>query len=171
MTIRLATTSDLTAIMQIVGEVVSDMASYGNLQWSDTYPDKSRFLTDIDNNALYVAEIDGKVMGFVAIDQEQTKEYQLLTWSDEGDAFVIHRLAVSRDSRNLGVASHLEKFACQMALEHGVHQIRLDTYSTNAGMQTFLEKKGYRKVGEISFSAMPKLLPFVCFEKLLTPVP
>ena len=54
---------------------------------------------------------------------------------------------------------------CRLAKERGISQIKVDTYAANAGMQSFLIKKGYQKIGEMEF--LGKDLPFFCYEKLM----
>ena len=165
MTIRQAESGDLGRVGEIVREVVREMGAGGNPQWNASYPDEARFQRDIDSGALYVAEENGEILGFAAMDRDEPEGYHALPWSAGRDSVVIHRLAVARQSRSLGVASRLEAFLCDLAREQGVGQIKVDTHSTNAGMQAFLTRQGYRKVGETEFSGRP--LPFICYEKLL----
>lgn len=161
--IREARVEDLGAVRAIVREVVGEMSAEGNFQWDETYPDEARFLRDIENAALYVVEEEGEVLGFAAADGDEPEGYRGLPWSYSGEALVIHRLAVARRSRSLGLASRLEAFLCVLAQERGMGLVKVDTYSTNLGMQAFLSKKGYRKVGEMTFRGKP--LPFFCYEK------
>jgi len=67
--------------------------------------------------------------------------------------------------RSLGIASLLEAFVCRLAQERDISSIKVDTYSINAGMQAFLTRRGYRKIGEMEFLGKP--LPFFCYEKSL----
>jgi len=151
--------------MVIVAGVVAEMKVVGNHQWDESYPDRARFARDVDNGSLFVADDAGDVIGFVTVDHDEPPGYDGLRWSDRGDALVIHRLAVDPKRRAAGVATTLEAFVCGAARQLGIMHLKIDTYSTNAAMQAFLTRKGYRKVGEMEFRGKP--LPFYCYEKLL----
>lgn len=163
MNFRQATIDDIPAVMAIVAEVAQEMAAVGNHQWDVSYPTAERFERDVDNGALYVVDDDG-VLGFVTVDHDEPDGYRGLPWTS-GDFLVIHRLAVSSRSRGSGVASFIEASVEEMARSRGARLLKIDTYSTNAGMLSFLFKKGFRKVGEMEFRGKP--LPFYCYEKIL----
>jgi GNAT superfamily N-acetyltransferase len=165
MTIRQAVIEDLGQVQEIVCEVVREMGASGNPQWNAAYPDEARFRRDIENGALYVAEENRVVLGFAVMDHDEPEGYRALPWSASPDAVILHRLAVAQQSRSLGVASRLEAFLCDLAQTQGIRHIKVDTHSTNTGMQAFLTRKGYRKVGETEFPGRP--LSFFCYEKLL----
>lgn len=162
--------------MTIVAGVVAEMKIVGNHQWDESYPDVTRFARDVDSGSLYVAQdapleneegdvVAGDVIGFITVDQDEPPGYHGLPWSDRGAFLVIHRLAVDPDRRAVGVATALEAFVCSLAADKGVTHLKIDTYSTNAAMQAFLRRIGYRKVGDMEFRGKP--LPFYCYEKLL----
>jgi ribosomal protein S18 acetylase RimI-like enzyme len=165
MTIRRATVEDLDAVMAIVGETVEDMAAYGNDQWDTTYPNDARFLQDIANETLFVAEDNGVVLGFMTVDQDEPDGYRGLPWRSDEPCLVVHRFAVARRSRNQGVATFLEAAVCRMAQERQIGLIKVDTHSSNTGMQSFLQKKGYLPVGEMEFHGKDR--PFFCYDKVV----
>jgi hypothetical protein len=67
MQIRLATREDLVSLTALVSRVVPLMRAQGNLQWDDTYPNPEVFGSDIERGQLWVAEVDGRIAGVVAI--------------------------------------------------------------------------------------------------------
>lgn len=152
------------AVMEIVRDVIAEMKAAGNTQWDESYPDRARFLRDIRDGALFAARRGEQVLGFVVADHAEPPGYRGLTWSD-GDALIMHRLAIASTARKAGVASRLEQFVCDLARRDQASLIKVDTYSTNNTMQAFLTAKGYRKVGEMEFRGKP--LPFFCYEKRL----
>jgi GNAT superfamily N-acetyltransferase len=161
--IRHATLDDLDVVMAIVRETVEEMAAYGNDQWDAAYPDDARFLQDIENETLFVAEDDGVVLGFITVDQDEPGGYRGLPWRSDEPCLVVHRFAVAGQSRNRGVASFLEAAVCRMAQERQIRLIKVDTHSSNTGMQSFLLKKGYSSIGEMEFHGKDR--PFFCYEK------
>ena len=166
MQFRKALEQDLDGVMGIVAETVQEMGVYGNLQWDAHYPDRARFFQDVTNKSLYVVDIDGDVAAFVTADEEQPDGYRGQPWSRNTTPLVVHRLAVSSARRGAGIASFLEQSICDLARKTDHDHLRVDTYSTNKPMQTFLARRGYVKVGEMSFRG--KELPFYCYEKLLS---
>jgi ribosomal protein S18 acetylase RimI-like enzyme len=57
-------------------------------------------------------------------------------------------------------------FAEKKAKEKQYDSVRLDTFSQNLGNQTFYEKRGYKKLGDIYFPKQSKH-PFHCYELIL----
>jgi hypothetical protein len=61
MFIRPATLTDISAIMQVVTDVVPAMIAAGNYQWDNTYPNAEVFENDVALKQLWVVEIDGDI--------------------------------------------------------------------------------------------------------------
>src|SRR4051794_40825872 len=116
MNIRTATLADLPRVMQIVRATVDAMRVYGNDQWDDRYPAEARFRRDVEAASLFVAERDGAVVGFITVDQDEPEGYAPLAWTRDGNgSMVIHRFAVAPAAQKGGVASGLERHACELA--------------------------------------------------------
>lgn len=165
LSMRPASLADLPKVMEIVRHTVVGMQEAGNDQWDSNYPLDDRFLTDIENAALYLAISDsGNTLGFITIDEEQADEYASLSWQ-LAKPLVMHRVAVHPDAKGQGVASFMEKHAVSIARAKAKDSIRVDTHSTNKPMQSFLEQCGYRKIGEMDYHGKDK--PYFCYEKPL----
>lgn len=164
MNIRLATFSDLPAILAIVREVVPQMHATGNFQWENTYPNETVFRQDIEKQQLWVAGPDNRVAGVAALTTEQDEEYAQADWDVAESALVTHRLAVHPDFQGRGVAAALLQRAETLAVERGLSVLRVDTNSENAATQYLFPKLGYRFAGEISLRFRPGLR-FYCYEK------
>ncbi|MEM9212849.1 MAG: GNAT family N-acetyltransferase [Cyanobacteria bacterium P01_F01_bin.150] len=171
MNILPGTITDIDAVLTIVQETVTEMKTYGNNQWDETYPKRDRFIQDVDNQALYIAKDQkngstlSNAMGFIVVDNEEPDGYDAMAWRSDRPFLVIHRFAVSIHNRNQGVASALESFACQLAQAQNITYIKVDTHSTNQRMQKFLERKGYIKTGEMIANGKDK--PYYCYDKFL----
>lgn len=182
MNIVLGTEQEIDAVLCIVRQTVAEMKTYGNDQWDESYPLKDRFEQDVANQALYVVQDTGfqkmnvpglgtgkleptSVMGFIVVDREEPEGYERMQWRSDRPCLVVHRLAVSADYRQRGVASAMEAFACELARAQSITYLKVDTHSTNQRMQQFLDRKGYAKTGEMM--AMGKDKPFYCYDKLL----
>jgi GNAT superfamily N-acetyltransferase len=164
--IRKAESRDIQEIIEIVLGTIPIMREEGSDQWDDTYPLRKDFERDLQNGSLFVFEHNQEVIGSIAVDQIQPKEYKTITWSRNEPAYVFHRLAVKPGARKLGVASQLIDFAEKYALLNGVKYMRIDTYSVNQKAQQLFLKKGYKKIGVMEFYG--KAFPFYCFDKELS---
>lgn len=67
MIIRHANKTDLIDIMVIIEKAKIYMKENKINQWSENYPNEDDFLTDLKENRLYVADIDGKVIGMAVL--------------------------------------------------------------------------------------------------------
>jgi GNAT superfamily N-acetyltransferase len=166
MRIRLATREDLPALMKLMRRVVPLMRAAGNLQWDDTYPSEAVFQRDIDLGQLWVADAGGGIGGLAAITMDQEPDYAQVGWDINEPAVVVHRLAVDPAFRGTGMAGALMQKAEEVAAQHGVSVLRVDTNTQNAATQRLFPKLGYQLAGEIGLEFRPGLR-FFCYEKRL----
>jgi ribosomal protein S18 acetylase RimI-like enzyme len=166
LTTRRATLADRPAILALVRRVVPLMNASGNFQWSADYPNEAVFTADIEQNHLWVAELDGAVAGVAALTQDQDAEYAQADWDVTEPALVTHRLAVDPAAQGQGVALALMEQAETQAVAQGLRVLRVDTNSENAATQRLFPKLGYRFAGEITLGFRPGLR-FFCYEKWL----
>jgi len=166
MDIRLATLNDIEPIMHLVAEVVPLMNASGNFQWNSTYPNAGVFTNDINQNQLWVAEVEGQIAGVTAITTDQQAEYANVGMDTNEIAIVTHRLAVSIHHRGLRIAEALLLQAEKVALERGIYLLRIDTNSNNKATRRLFPKMGYEFMGDTAFQFRPNLR-FYCYEKVL----
>ncbi|MES2112633.1 MAG: GNAT family N-acetyltransferase [Bacteroidota bacterium] len=166
MLIRLAIFSDIPAIMNLIAEVVPLMRASGNMQWDDTYPNPQVFEKDIEQNQLWVADIDGGIAGVSAITTDQEPEYADVGWDINETAIVTHRLAVSPRYQGRGVAAALMEQAEIVAQKRGITKLRVDTNTQNQATQKLFPKLGYKCAGEIGLGFRPGMR-FLCYEKIV----
>ncbi|QIL40024.1 GNAT family N-acetyltransferase [Pedobacter sp. HDW13] len=166
MTIRLAETTDIAGIMQLVRKVVPLMQAAGNFQWGNDYPNPEVFEKDIALAQLWVAEIDNQIAGVTAITTDQDPEYADAGWDITENAIVTHRLAVNPDLQGKGIARALMQQAETVAQTRNITILRVDTNSENKATQALFPKLGYAFSGEITLAKRPGLR-FFCYQKLL----
>lgn len=163
--IRKVVMNDLKNIMSILNKVKEEMHEENNYQWDDNYPLEKDFANDINDNSLYAAEKNGMFAGFICINKTEPKEYDGLNWSLKDEAYVIHRMAVNPDLRNMGIGTELMNYAEKLAMENNSYYLKTDTYSENIKMNSLFVKSGYKFADEMSFLGKEK--PFNCYEKVL----
>ncbi|SDL58129.1 GNAT family N-acetyltransferase [Siphonobacter aquaeclarae] len=167
MIIRLATETDLPALLRLVERVVPVMRASGNLQWDAGYPNAGVFLADIQQQQLWVAEADGEVAGVAALTTQQDEEYAQLGWDLTEQAIVTHRLAVDPGFQGRGIARRLLEKAEEIALERGISVLRVDTNTENKATQQLFPRMGYQPAGELTLHFRPGLR-FLGYEKRLS---
>jgi GNAT superfamily N-acetyltransferase len=144
--ISLAVTADLDDVLDILHEAARWLASRGINQWRiDGFP-RALVAGDISRGEVYVGRRDGRAVGTFT-----------LMWSDElfwpgvaGDAGYIHRIAVRREARGLGV--ELLKFAERVTASTGRKLLRLDCFSGNAALCSYYERAGFVRVADIELN-------------------
>ena len=166
MTLRLATPNDVSALLQLVKRVVPLMQQAGNFQWDDTYPNAAVFQDDIAKRQLWVAELDGQLVGVSAITTDQEPTYADVGWDINEIAIVTHRLAVDPAFRGRGIAKALLEQADVVARQRGITVVRIDTNTQNQVTQRLFPQLGYVFAGEIGLAFRPGLR-FLCYEKRL----
>lgn len=165
--IRLATTTDIDALLHITKACAKHMTEKGIFQWNENYPNRNAFENDVQRNELYVLLAASQIVGCVVISTLMDEEYKTVNWLSPDDTNVyIHRLAIHPASQGKGYAQRLMEFAENYAIENKYRSIRLDTFSKNTRNQKFYELRGYKKLGNIYFPKQ-SVYPFYCYERVL----
>jgi len=169
---RLATSSDLDRIMEIIADAQCFLKENGVDQWQNGYPTRESYEQDISESACHVFIVESKIAGVISIFFETEESYNLVedgSWLT-GDApyAVFHRAAVSRDYRGMGIAGIMLSYAENMAIEHSITSLRGDTHHDNKAMRGLLEKRGFVHCGTIYIDGViSEQTKRVCYEKLL----
>ncbi|OXZ33105.1 GNAT family N-acetyltransferase [Finegoldia magna] len=166
MIIRHANKTDLIDIMVIIENAKIYMKENKINQWSENYPNEDVFLADLKENRLYVADIDGKVIGMAVLVLDGDADYKNIDgkWLSDGEYGVIHRIAVNPDYKSQNVAKNLLDFFENKLKELNYDSIRVDTHKDNQSMLRFIEKNGFQKCGIVYIRKTDER---IAFEKLL----
>lgn len=137
----------------------------GFIQWTNDYPGYSDILDDIQRNTGYLFKLDGDTAGYLCVDFAGDSAYNRIegTWQTEKPYAVIHRMALSPDYRNKGLASEVFTLAEQLCIQKGIMYIRIDTDFPNKRMQHILEKHDYMRCGVVHHRGCPR----IAYDKLL----
>ena len=166
MIIRKAEISDLENIMKMYNSCVGGMLKNGIDQWDESYPNTEIISDDLKLGSYFVAELNGKIVGGVNIDQQQDPTYLNIKWKDNSNQFlVVHRLGVQEENWGDGIGKALMMFSEELVKEHGLSSIRLDTYSGNPKAMEFYLRLGYNELGTIDLK--PNKKKYHCFEKII----
>lgn len=149
--IRRADKKDLIEILKIKDEAVDLLKEKGVDQWQDGYPNEEVFLSDIENENLYVYDDKGIIKGFSAFIIGRDEAFESLEGSWKSETYLaIHRIAIGKDYRRQGIASDLFDYARGLARDYNLESVRIDTHEDNKSMQRLIEKMSYEHRGIIS---------------------
>ena len=167
MNIRQARITDLDIVKKIAEACAIDMANYSIFQWNEKYPSRDVFKNDIETGALYVLEINKKIVGCIMLSDVKDDSYKDVKWLTKNfKNLYVHRLAVNPDYQKKGHGRRLMDFAESFAVENNFTSIRLDTFSLNHRNNKFYKSRGYTQLGNVFFPIQSDL-PFHCYEKVL----
>ncbi len=165
--IRRAKIHEIPKIMALTRDCAAHLKEQGIFQWNEKYPSIKAFENDIDRNELYKLEMEGDIVGVIAITTEMDKEYEPVKWlTKNGNSIYVHRLAVHPKYQGQGHAQSLMSYAEDQARKGDYISIRLDTFSQNPRNQKFYEQRGYRKLEDVFFPDQSQH-PFHCYELVL----
>ena len=117
-------------------------------QWDEIYPDKLIISEDITKNNMYTGMIDGKIAVCFVLSEEYDEEYKNGKWQwPESKFCIIHRLCVSPDFQNRGIAKETLKYIEELCKSQGYDSIRLDCFTENPYSRRLYDKAGYSVVG------------------------
>ena len=145
---RKAEMADLEEVYRLVRDAVAHMEEQNIMQWDELYPTRDDLLTDIEEDQLTVGVTEGNIAVIYVLNQESEAEYVNGNWQRPDEPyFVIHRLCVSPDFQNRGVARQTLLQIEKTLRASGIHAIRLDVFTQNPFALRLYEGLGYVKTG------------------------
>ena len=157
MEIRLANKADIEVVKDIINEAKELMRLSNIPQWQNpSYPTKDILEEDIEDRALFVMEKDGVVIGtasiFVRNDLDNEDNYQTIfdgEWLNDDPYVVIHRCAIINNERGNNLIAKFFEKARMIAIESGIHNLRIDTHEKNLSMQKAISKYNFVYCGKV----------------------
>ncbi|MGP3753396.1 GNAT family N-acetyltransferase [Streptomyces sp. IBSNAI001] len=139
---------------------------------SDGYPvegveDPEGWLSPEGLLAAWVAEVDGHVVGHVAINSPQPGEEVARLWreksgADNSQIAVLARLFVSREARKGSVGKRLMDAAAAHARTSGLRLV-LEVLTKDAAAIRLYERLGWERIGETVHTFGGKQVEAICF--------
>ena len=167
MKIRLANDKDIIRVLEITNACANHMINQNIFQWDENYPSQEAFKEDVQNNSLYVIEINNDILGCLCISAKIDDVYKNVKWLTLNERNIyLHRLAIHPDHQGKGLALKLMSYAEEFTIQKGYKSIRLDTFSGNPKNNKFYNLQGYTKLEKIFYRDQSDM-PFHCYEKIL----
>lgn len=169
MKIRRSTSDDIPNIISIIDDAKEYLASQKIDQWQNGYPNSKQIEEDIKNGESYVVLNDeNRVMATSMFTTNFEPTYNVIdgNWiiNETIKYGVIHRMAIKKEFRKLGLATILFDEFHQQLKNQNIQSLKIDTHEENIGMQSLIKKLGYRYCGIIYTDYGAKRL---AFEKLV----
>ena len=165
MKIRLSKIEDTPKIMEIINDAKTYLASLKIDQWQNGYPNVTQIENDIKNNESYVVFNDeNTIMATSMFTTNKEPTYKIIegNWiiNEDKKYGVIHRMAIKKDFRKLGLATFLFDEFHQQLKDKNIQSLKIDTHEENLGMQSLIKKLGYKYCGIIYTNYNAKRLAF-----------
>lgn len=143
-----AKTEDIEKVFSIFSAAIKHMEEQEIHQWDEIYPDLQIISEDISKNQMYIGKKDGKPAVCFVLSEECDEEYKNGKWQWPDARFcVIHRLCVSPDFQNQGIAGETLNYIEKLCKSQGYDSIRLDCFIENPYSRKLYDKAGYSVVG------------------------
>ena len=152
MEFRKAVETDTISIMNIINQAQDYLKEQKIDQWQNNYPNMDTIKDDIQNGNSYVLLKDNLVIGTVAVIFTGEKTYDSIykgKWISHDPYAVIHRIAIGRDNKGLGLSSVILKNIEELCYDKNINSIKIDTHKENIVMKSFLQKSGFEYCGII----------------------
>lgn len=142
--VRRAAKADAEKIAEFATKLVDQHIAYDRVRFSKiATPERmARFYgeqTEIDNTAVFVAELDDRIVGFAYVGFEQISYQDLAT-----DSAWIHDIYLDESARHAGAGQQLIEAAVKFAREHGATKVLLWVADRNTLAKDFFEKAGFK---------------------------
>lgn len=149
-TIRRAAESDMDVINKLLYQVLKvhsdarpDLFKAGTKKYKD---DELKGIIADDNRPIFVAEKDGKVVGYAFCIHQQYIDNNNMT---DIKTLYIDDLCVDENARSARVGRQLYEYVLDYARRHGYYNVTLNVWADNVNAVKFYEKLGLKvqKIG------------------------
>lgn len=167
MDFRKATKNDIKHILRIIDAAKEYLKSQEIDQWQNGYPNSEVIEGDITSGYAYISEIDGLIVGYMAIVFEKDPNYSKIfegNWKSNLPYSTIHRIALDTSFRGQNLSTKMFAFTEKLTLEKNYKSMRIDTHKDNKVMQKLIKKSGYDYCGIIYVADKT---PRFAYEKVL----
>jgi diamine N-acetyltransferase len=148
MVIRKAVSGDYDALCELIDQV--DAIHRNKLPWMYQKPEgpvrDKKLIDDLIANetiGLFVAEIDGLLLGFIHAAVREAPAYSVFR---QRRYVLIDNIAVKEGAQHKGIGRALMKTACQWAAEKGATAVDLHVYYFNEEAVSFYRNLGFDSV-------------------------
>ena len=140
--VRPATPADFQVLLEVREEVAVDLLQRG-IASNPNALTRQHLEEWTKSRALWVAELDGSVIGSIAVWLHDPTDY----WPETELATYIRDLMVSPKHRHEGLRASMLRWAERFSASRGRDRVRLDCDAANERLCRYYQDCGYRRVG------------------------
>ena len=154
MEVRRGTAQDVDEVAALYDELIDYLEHHINYPgWiKGIYPTRKDAIDGINEERLFVAIEDGKIVGTVILRHEPEVGYNLADWHNDleyKEIFVVYTFAVHPQFLNQGIGKHLMEFVIEYAIQMNMKAVRLDVYEKNVPAIRLYEKLGFQYIDTV----------------------
>ena len=170
MDIIVAKQNRLDSVAEFYHNIIDSMrnAEFRPKWEKDIYPTKEFMQDSIANDELYVALIDGQIVGAMVINHKCEEGYNEAGWSvraDVANIAYLHILGVSTRCQRQGIAKKMVDYAVAICKNNGMRALRLDVLIENIPAQKLYSGMGFVYIDTIKlFYEDTGLTDFMLYE-------
>lgn len=171
--IRKASINDADAVTKLYEELIDAIKDNEYTpQWEyGVYPKDENIITAIEDEELYVGEIDSEIVSSIVINHKPSKGYEQVKWKidDEYDnIYVVHLVAVKHGHGKKGIAKKMLNYVFDLAKENSIKSVRLSIMENNLPAEKVYKKLDFEYIDTITIKADERgIKTFNLYEKLI----
>ena len=151
--IRTTKKNELERVMKIIEDGREFLKEQGVNQWQHGSPSRDVIINDINERISYVYEKSGEIVATAVLTtfDEDYENYPTF-WSENSSYLAIHRLSITKQFRNKGIAREFMEDIYHFAKTQNIKYLRIDTHLDNKIMRKFLSKFEFKEIGIIKLT-------------------
>ena len=144
---------ELERVMKIIEDGREFLKEQGVNQWQHSSPSRDVIINDINAGISYIYEKSGELVATAVLTtlDEDYENYSTF-WSENSSYLAIHRLSITKQFRNKGIAREFMEDIYHFAKTQNIKYLRIDTHLDNKIMRKFLSGFGFEEKGVIKLT-------------------
>ena len=140
-TVHQAQSTEAALVQEMLEEAARWVDALGEVMWDEGELNRERVASEVAAGQFFIARVNGEAAGVVKFQLEDR-----LFWPEliGHDSAFIHRLAVRRQFKGLGVSTALVRWAASHASALGRRDLRLDCDASRPKLQRLYESFGFQ---------------------------
>jgi GNAT superfamily N-acetyltransferase len=167
---KLTDLNELENLYNMVNDYLESNINYPGWK-KGVYPIRQHALEGINSNSLFVARVEGKIVGTIILNHKAEKAYHNVRWSfesDYSDVFVVHTFLIHPEFLNRGIGKQLLNYAEEYGKNLKIKALRLDVYENNMPAIKLYKNCGFNYIGTVDLGLGEYGLNwFELYEKLI----
>lgn len=145
--VRLAQLEDYKIVLKTMTDTAKWLNKKGSSQWNDLLSGKDVHNTEkaIQNNEVYLAELEGELVGMFVLWENQS-EWDRTLWGEEdtNTIYYLHRVTLTQSVRGKNLGIQLVDAALKVAINNHKRKVRLDCLVDNPYLNEFYKSAGFQ---------------------------